>query len=76
MVTITKVAPKLYTFNNFSLFVNIRTSRLPLPFWNFSHLCQEVTVSTFQKPTGLPVTFCDVNKIVIFLLKTFFVDTF
>lgn len=63
-VTVTKGAPELHAPKNSSFSVSTRFSRLPVPFWNLTHLCQKVTVSTFWKPTGLLVFCCDVNKIV------------
>lgn len=72
-------APELHASKNSSFSVNMRFSRLPDPFWNLSHLRQKRTVSTFWKPTGLLVFYCDVNKIIknkIYFIAYIFVSTF
>lgn len=72
-VTVVKVIPEICTPKNSSFSVNTRFSRLPVPFWNLSHLCQKGTVSTFWKPTGLcfAVMLVKLLKIIYIVLHLF-----
>lgn len=57
MFTAAKVVPDLHSPSSSSFSVGMRSSSVSFP-WLLSHFHQKVSISTFQRPPGLPVPCC------------------